>query len=152
MEIRPDFAKRVEALSSSTPREAIANLLSALMPRVPAATRAATSPGSLLRDATPAPPEEFYKRIEDAMVARVDPMAKLTKGRKTRAPKSKRYTVLEPDAHMRHKRSWRRYMVQAVVSCANQTEAEAWLAAYFPLYADKGVDVAWCEQQGYIKF
>lgn len=62
MEIRKDFAKRVEALAQSTPREAIANIISALMPREPVKTK------------MPFTAQEIYDEITRD---RPDPMAKL---------------------------------------------------------------------------
>lgn len=57
MEVRKDFAARVQAMAASTPREAIANLLSALMPREPVATRPAAPVPSA--PAPAAPPSRF---------------------------------------------------------------------------------------------
>lgn len=83
MEIRKDFGQRVKALSESTPREAIANLLSALMPRVEARVRPAAQP-----DWAPTP-----RQVDP------DPLAKLMPLRQRRAPRTRRamfrrYTVV----------------------------------------------------------
>jgi hypothetical protein len=80
MDVPKDFAKQVSALSQSTPREAIANLLSALMPRVQATTRAPTpvshmTDGELVRELRgDRAPYDFSP----------DPMRKLTRTRRTR--------------------------------------------------------------------
>ena len=50
MEVPKDFASQVSGLAASTPREAIANLLSALLPRVIARTRPPEPVRSTYRD------------------------------------------------------------------------------------------------------
>jgi hypothetical protein len=80
MLVPADFAEQVQALSQSTPREAIANLLSALLPRVQASTRA------------PKPTHDVYVSDLDELMRRAgqleydapDPMRKLTRTRRTR--------------------------------------------------------------------
>lgn len=142
MEVRKDFPKRVAKLAESTPREAIANLLSALLPRVPAITRPA---------APYTPPSELYGSPEPYTP---DPMAKLKRRRgptRTRKPRSAKYRVLNHGAKWAH-RGWRGAMVAAVVEHNTEQDALAWLAANYPKYVHKGVDVSWCVQQGYITF
>lgn len=86
MEVPTDFAKRVAALSESTPHEAIANLLSALMPRVQ----------STVRPPTPVA-DQYVPRDKpiryDYPSPSPNPMRKLRSPR-TRRPRSAAYKVL----------------------------------------------------------
>ena len=84
MDIPQDFAGKVGELSSSTPREAIANLLSALLPRVRATTR---------------PPVPIFIGMDLGMETTYspDPMRNLARLRspRTRSPRGQRsYTVV----------------------------------------------------------
>lgn len=120
MQVRKDFAKRVEALSSSTPREAIANLLSALMPRVAAKTRLPehplggdyAEPRSLTgRAPSPAPQWMGYDKGQEPL-GQYDPMKKLTKGRAPKTRKALPTGVLQyarPNPKKRGSASARRY-------------------------------------------
>lgn len=142
MEVRKSFPKQVKALAESTPREAIANLLSALMPRVAVQTKAPqpyTTPDWATEYPAPGGP---------------DPMAKLTKKRAPRTrTANKSYAVLMPHAYTGHRRqSWRGRMVEAVVLNQDEASAMAWLQEKWPAYAAKGIDFAWCAAQGYIRY
>lgn len=85
MKVPKDFAGKVAELSSSTPREAIANLLSALMPRVEAQVRAPTPVGDLddiMRKAGQMQRERNQQRADlIERLAQPDPLAKLQRGR-----------------------------------------------------------------------
>lgn len=141
MEVRKSFPKQVKALAESTPREAIANLLSALMPRVAVQTKAPAA-------YTPPAPIPGY--------GQPDPMAKLQRKRAPRTRSANRsYEVLKPYAYANHKRSWRRAMVQATVSRTTEQEALSYLTEMYGedhKYVKQGIDFAWCAAQGYIKY
>lgn len=146
MEVRKSFPKQVKALAESTPREAIANLLSALMPRVAVQTKAP-------RAYTPPP---TYDDWGTPSAGQPDPMAKLQRKRAPRTRSANRsYEVLRPTAYANHKRSWRRAMVQAAVNCASEQEALSYLTEIWGeghKYVKQGIDFAWCAAQGYIKY
>lgn len=145
MKIQPDFAERVSALAESTPREAVANLLRAMLPPQPVRVRS-YEPAPASAEAAPPPP-----------VAR-DPFAKLMRGPRplrTRRTRTRAYRVLNPYGHGNHRRgTWRAAMVEAIVRCEESTEAGAlaYLERNYPHLASKGVDLAFAESVGYITF
>lgn len=147
MLVPESFAEQVEALSSSTPREAIANLLSALMPRVQASTRPPAHPINRLPEFVREYPMEPY-------LSGPDPMSKLTrtKSPRTRMPRSKPYRVLNERAASNHRPSWRRAMVAAIVRSTSEASALEYMRDHYPNYYAKGVDIAWCVEQRYITF
>ncbi len=159
MEVPKDFAEQVEALSSSTPREAIANLLSALLPRVAARTRPPMPTPSPMRDKA-----AEYRALYSApaMPTPYDPMSKLTRTARrprTRMPRHREYRVLRPLAFASHRRNtWTRAMVESIVTTYNEdkktnaAQAENRLRDNYPQYADRTLDFAWCVEKGYITF
>jgi hypothetical protein len=136
MIVREDFAERVEALSSSTPRVALSNLLSALMPRVAAKTRAPSV-------------EEFSAEYARAP----QPLEKLQKRRapRMRAVGNRHYDVLVPLAPGMH-RGWTRVMLECIVAATGTAGARAVLRDVFPEHADRNIDFNWAAARGYIKF
>lgn len=161
MEVRKDFAKRVAALSSSTPREAIANLLSALLPRVPAKTRAPQHP--LDHDEKDEPRSLTGLTADEILAKRAmepvrsgerqpDPFGKLTK----RAPRTRRsfntYEVLDQIAMRHHKRNtWTYAMVESIVSSSSVAGAMSHLRTNYPEHAHKSLDFTWAAERGYIR-
>lgn len=144
MEVRKDLGDRVAALAESTPREAIENLLKALLPRVPVQVRA------------PVPQAEKLPRAPspvDTTPEWRDPFRKLTRGAKGRKPKARGYRVLNHSGYMNHRMgTWRRHMVEAIVKSNSELEALAYLSTNYPHLADKGVDIAYAESVNYITF
>jgi hypothetical protein len=147
MEVRKDFAKRTKALAESTPREAIENLLRALLPPEPVRVRS-------YAPATPDWAQDDKRQLPRDPVRR-DPFVSPTmfKKLKTRRPKSRAYKVLNPTGYCNHRYgTWRASMVEAIVRSTNELEAVAYLADKYPSVADKGVDLAFAESVGYITF
>lgn len=137
MEIRKDFAARLEDRCRTIPPESIAMLLRALLPktRVPI-----TRPAQPMRD-LPEPPRT---------VAKVSSAAKT---RKLVARTTSSYVVLRPSAYRNHRAgTWRCAMVHAAVSSDNTQSAFAFLREVYPQHASKGIDFGWCAAQGYIEF
>lgn len=137
MEIRKDFAARLEDRCRTIPPESIAMLLRALLPK----TRApATRPAQPMRD-LPEPPRT---------VAKVSSAAKT---RKLVARTTSSYVVLEPHAYRNHRvGTWRHAMVHAAVISDNTQSAFEALRVNYPQHASKGIDFGWCAAQGYIEF
>lgn len=90
MLVKKDFAKRVAKLSESTPREAIANLLSALMPRVPTQTRPRTPVAELddtyRQEDIRKLKEEISEDVRRINERQPDPFGKIARRAKTRKP------------------------------------------------------------------
>lgn len=150
MEVRKDFAARLECLCRAVPVQAVESLLLGLLPRIPVQCRAPKDPL--------AKREEYESEYEAYMAAPVingsDPLAKLTKGRRVRArPRGNAsYTVLHATAYRNHRKgTWRHAMVQCAVTNPNVADALRCLRTAYPRFADKGIDFAWCAAQGYIK-
>lgn len=139
MEVRKDFGKRVEALAKTTPTEAISNLLLALLPREPVRVRVPDK-HKLLREPVQAGPSAFRLK------------AKL-RTRKPRKPRSRTYEVLHQYAHLNHRcGTWRAAMVEAVIKSTCELSALEYMREHYPHLEGKGVDIAWCESTGYIKY
>lgn len=136
MEIRKDFAARLEDRCRTIPPESIAMLLRALLPK----TRApVTRPAQPMRE-LPEPPRT---------------VAKVSSAAKTRklAARTTSYVVLRPNAFANHRHgTWRCAMVHAAVSADNTQSAFAFLREVYPQHASKGIDFGWCAAQGYIEF
>lgn len=138
MEIRKDFAARLEDRCRTIPPESIAMLLRALLPktRIPV-----TRPAQPMRD-LPEPPRT---------------VAKVSSAAKTRKlvirTTSSSYVVLRPSAQRNHRvGTWRHAMVHAAVISDNTQSAFAFLREVYPQHASKGIDFGWCAAQGYIEF
>lgn len=138
MKVPKGHAKRVTEICTATPREAVANLLRAMLPRVPIATR-------------PVTPATMPERI-----IQPNPLARLTRapaGRRIRTRSVNRsYVVLKPSAHSNHKqRTWTNAMVHCALSCSNTRDADNHRRTYYPEY-EKYIDWSWLVGQGYITF
>ncbi len=150
MLVPKDFATQVSALAESTPREAIANLLSALLPRVVAKTR---PPQLVKADFEYDARSPYAKHMAENTY---DPMSKLTRSRRaprTRMPRHRVYRVLYAQAKHNHRaRTWTRAMVDAITSSTSEAGAAAFLQEVYPQYADRHPDIPWCVEKGYITF
>lgn len=87
MEVKPGFAKRAKAIAEATPREAIANLLKAMLPREPVRTRPVQT------YTPPAPPQGTM--TDDGEVRVADPfVTRLKRTVRTRSARSYSYTIV----------------------------------------------------------
>jgi hypothetical protein len=132
------------------PREALANVLMALMPRVAVQTRAPvrvdTSGRMLPNDTGP-----------------VGHLKKLIRGPRTRSAKGQTYKVLDDLAHWNHRDgTWRYAMVKHAISYKNDDGSppttlqalKAWQEDH-PVgtkYHEQGIDFNWLAKVGYITF
>lgn len=149
MEVREDFAERVSAIAESTPRNAIENLLLGLMPRVPVTARTvaadgagrAMAPLAISNDGTVTEaPRTFF--------------TKLTRAPRTRQPRGRAYTVLDPAAYRNHRAgTWTYAMVRAATDpdVTNTLAAVQKLRENYPQY-DRPIDFNWLAKVGYISF
>lgn len=158
MEVRKDFGKRVAELSSSTPREAIANLLSALLPLVEAKTRPAGQPPVKLMGFDPGTEtlkekrarlaQEFMREMND--IDGPDPMRKLTK--KGRAPRVRKALPLGRLSYVVPKNP-----KKAGSASAKRFDNYYALTGYSAseivrVSSITATDIAWDVDHGYIKF
>lgn len=137
MEIRKDFAARLEDRCRTIPPESIAMLLRALLPK----TRTpVTRPAQPMRD-LPEPPRTVTK------------VSSAAKARKLVIRTTSSYVVLKPRAYRNHRAgTWRHAMVHAAVISDNTQSAFEALRVNYPQHASKGIDFGWCAAQGYIEF
>ena len=137
MEVRKDFAARLEDSCRTIPPESIAMLLRALLPkdRTPA-----TRPATFAARDLPSPPRTVAK------------VSSAVKTRKVAARQSS-YIVRRASAHRNHRAgTWRHAMVHAAVLADNTQRAFEILRETYPQHASKGIDFTWCAAQGYIEF
>lgn len=141
MEVPDNFGTRLTAIAETTPRSALANLLEALCPRRPVATRAPTgwSPVSgAHNDAADGTWGGSFKKLK-------------RRATRTRAAGNVNYTVNVPTAWLNHRSGTRtRAMVESILACTNTADARAWLLANYPEYENKTFDMMWLSKIGYI--
>ncbi len=152
-----NWDSQVRERAETIPREVLANVLMALMPRVAVSTRAPirTDPAGQRTDPQPGP---FRKLMRGPRTR------KLMRGPRTRSPKGQRYTVLQPTAYLFHRNgTWRYAMVRAAVRAQNDDDdsPRTTLAALksfqetYPAghkYHEQGIDFNWLAKVGYIAF
>lgn len=150
MELPNGFAERLSAISESTPRNAIENLLLGLMPRQAVSTR----PVSVDSGGRPIQPQTAQQKEWTSRFDR-------TRAPRSRKPKGGEYEVLQPMAFINHRPgTWRRAMVEAATNYvatdddgkwSSQSKALEYLKEHYPQHYSKGVDFSWCANVGYIK-
>lgn len=146
MDVRPDFAARLEDSCRTIPPEPIVLLLKML----------------LRKDRTPTTRSaDYVQRQVPEPVFGVTGRGGLTRRRRTAsgshtgrvAARQTAYRILQPMAHRNHRAgTWRYAMVRAVMASQSTTEAFEYLRREFPEHAGKGIDFKWNVAQGYITF
>lgn len=153
MKVHKGFAPRVKELASSTPREAIGNLLRSMLPRVPVATR----PSEAWRGFPSQDPA--YQELRATRAAERDPFAAKLKGLKRRS-RVNAYRVIDVRAERKHRvGTWTYAMVRSVVGgyvnavaeWAKPHDAEKFMRTFHGDYADRRIDWNWLAEQGYIE-
>lgn len=147
MEVRPGFAKRAKAIAEATPREAIANLLKAILPREPVRVRPVQT---YTPDPAPAPVRQ--DPLTGEVIAMRDPFAaRLKRTIKRRTRRGMEYTVLNPHARLNHKSgTWTAAMVGVALNHTNTATADADMAGHVK-YSDRKIDWNWLTKVGYIE-
>lgn len=146
MDVRPDFAARLEDSCRTIPPEPIARLLKMLLPKDRTPT---TRPADYVQRQAPEPAFGVTGRggLTRRRMATSRPIDRVRVARQTA------YRCLQPAAHVNHRYgTWRYAMVRAVMASQNTTEAFEYLRREFPEHAGKGIDFKWNVAQGYITF
>lgn len=152
MDVRPDFAARVEDSCRTIPQEPIALLLKMLLPK----DRTPTTKPAAYASRAPEPPVRFdaYGRVMPT--GSVKPRRRMAASHpvdRVRVARQSTYRILQPMAHRNHRSgTWRYAMVRAVMASQSTTEAFEYLKREFPEHAGKGIDFKWNVAQGYITF
>lgn len=149
MDVRPDFAARVEDSCRTIPQEPIALLLKMLLPK----DRTPTTKPAAYASRAPEPPVtvDSYGRTQRGHNRRR--MAASHPVDRVRVARQSTYRILQPMAHRNHRSgTWRYAMVRAVMASQSTTEAFEYLKREFPEHAGKGIDFKWNVAQGYITF
>lgn len=147
MEVRPDFAARVEDSCRTIPQEPIALLLKMLLPKDRTPT---TRPADYVQRQAPEPAFGVTGR---GGLTRRRRMAASSPIDRVRVARQTSYRILQPMAHRNHRSgTWRYAMVRSVMGSQSTTEAFEYLKTNYPEYAGKGIDFKWNVAQGYITF
>lgn len=136
MQVPKDFAARVQGICTATPREAMANILLAMLPREPVTTR------------PPAPVQADVRIVGGEF-----PKVFRAPSRRVRKSKGRSYKLLvDPCAAYRHRAgTWTREMVHCILRAGNTEDAAALLRER-DLFPGKTLDFNWAEKVGYIAF
>lgn len=147
MDVRPDFAARLEDSCRTIPPEPIALLLKMLLPKDRTPT---TRPADYVQRQAPEPAFGVTGR---GGITRRRRMAASSPIDRVRVARQTAYRILQPMAHRNHRAgTWRYAMVRAVMASQSTTEAFEYLRREFPDHAGKGIDFKWNVAQGYITF